>query len=364
MKKILIMLPGLVATGGIHVVIPLIKVLHEMQYEAEILSREEGEMRTAFERLNVKVSVAPDLLKDDTIDEIAEKYDEILVNTLQLFGAIYKLNKKNVPVKWWIHEPPLFFESYHQGVPQELWDGLAENIKVLSAGRLVHDYLQNTYRYNSEIFNFAVEDTAGMTDKSAIRKTGKIRFLLPSVMIQPIKGQDLFLMAIEMLPESYRKRAEFVLIGTEVESSREYYEQIKHAVDEIPEAELLDRMSHEELLQQMKSADCIVAPSREDATNACIVEGMMLSKVCICSEGTGVSYYMKDCVDGFVFQNCNAAELTDRIMLVIDNANRLEVLAQNGRKVYETVFSMERMKERAEEIFGSEKVFGGEDGQA
>lgn len=351
MKKMLIILPGLIPAGGINVVLPLVKVLQKMQYEIEILSREEGEMRIAFEQLGVKVRIATDLLRNDTVDEIVEKYDEILVNTLQLFGMIYKLNGKNVHVKWWIHEPPLFFESYRQGVPQELWDGLAENIKVLSAGRLVHDYLQNTYQYNSEVFNFAVEDTAWTTDKCLIRKAGKVRFLLPSVMIQPIKGQDILLMAIEMLPENYRKRAEFVLIGTEVESSREYYEQIKLSVDEMADVELLDRMSHKELLEQMKVADCIVAPSREDATNACIVEGMMLSKVCICSERTGVSHYMEDCVSGFVFQNCNAAELRDRIMLVIDNINRLGQVAHNGRKIYEEVFSMESFEKRVNKIW-------------
>ena len=50
---------------------------------------------------------------------------------------------------------------------------------------------------------------------------------------------------------------------------------------------------------------------------------------------------MQDCVNGFVFQNGNVDELEARLMLIADNFSRIDVIAKNGRKVYEEQFSMQ-----------------------
>ena len=179
---------------------------------------------------------------------------------------------------------------------------------------------------------------------------------MPSVVFQHIKGQDILALAILNLPEEYQDRTEFIFTGRKSEYSEDYYDAIKELEKEKQNVKILDLLEHAEMLALMKQVDCIVAPSRNDATNACIVEGMMLSKLCISSDAAGISRYMQDCVNGFVFHNCDVGELSARIMLVVDNMERLGVVAANGRKVYEQVFSIETFEKNVRKYWAAPEV--------
>lgn len=232
-----------------------------------------------------------------------------------------------------------------------LFQQLCGNVSVYAAGDLVHDYIRNTYGYDAEVLNFGVEDIS-----SAVKMTGeshkeKIRFLLPSFYFDYIKGQDLLLKAILALPQEYLDRGEFFFLGYVEEDMQGLYEVIQKLEKAWGNVHYLPPVEHEELLEQMNTMDCLIAPSREDATNACIVEGLMLSKVCICSDMTGVSRYLEDCVSAFVFPAENVEELKKRIMLVISSFHELKVIGENGRRVYEKVFSEKVFEKRVEELF-------------
>lgn len=357
-KKILIALPCLIPSGGINVVIDLIEVLQKMGYFVGLLSREKGDLYDRFCALGIDIRIEPNILDDTLVSWILDNYDEVFVNTLQMFGMIYKLNGKDIEVKWWIHEPPLFFSQYSEAVPQAFWDNLSENVRVYAAGQVVHEHLLQTYGKESDILNFGIKDLAKeVPDKASdIVSQDRVTFLLPSVVFQHIKGQDILALAILNLPEEYQDRTEFIFTGRKSEYSEDYYDAIKELEKEKQNVKILDLLEHAEMLALMKQVDCIVAPSRNDATNACIVEGMMLSKLCISSDAAGISRYMQDCVNGFVFHNCDVGELSARIMLVVDNMERLGVVAANGRKVYEQVFSIETFEKNVRKYWAAPEV--------
>lgn len=353
-KKILVALPCLIPSGGISVVIELIEVLQKMGYCIGLLSREKGGLYDRFCALGIEIRIEENILSDSLISWILEEYDEVFVNTLQMFGMIYKLNGKDIEVKWWIHEPPLFFCQYSEAVPQAFWDHLSGNVHVFAAGNVVHEHLLKTYGKESEVLNFGIKDLAGKVPDTAhqIVSADKVTFLLPSVIFQHIKGQDILALAILNLPKEYQERTEFIFTGRMSEYAKDYYNTIKQLEEERQNVKILDLLEHSEMLALMQQVDCIVAPSRNDATNACIVEGMMLSKLCITSDAAGVSRYMQDCVNGFVFPNCDVGELSARIMLVVDNMKRLGVVAANGRKVYEEVYAMETFEKNVRKYWG------------
>lgn len=353
-KKMLVALPCLIPSGGINVVIDLIEVLQKMGYHIDLLSREKGDLYERFCALGIEVRIEENILDDSLISWILKNYDEVFVNTLQMFGMIYKLNGKDIEVKWRLHEPPLFFSQYSEAVPQAFWDHLSDNVHVFAAGNVVHEHLLQTYGKENTVLNFGIPDLAGKVPDTAngIVSADKVTFLLPSVIFQHIKGQDILALAILNLPEEYQERTEFIFTGTKSEYAQDYYNAIKDMEREQENVKVLDLLEHTEMLALMKQADCIVAPSRNDATNACIVEGMMLSKLCISSDAAGIARYMQDCVNGFVFRNCDVGDLGARIMLVADNIERLGVVAANGRKVYEDIYSMETLEKNVRKYWG------------
>ena len=356
MEKMLIVLPCLIPSGGINVVVNMAKVLLEIGYDIELVSEEEGEMRQVFEQMGIKVDIRQSVIEEEYVAFVIDNYSYVLVNTLQMFGMVHKLSGTDVKVSWWIHEPPCYFQEIGANVPQEFWDDLEKNVELYSAGNIVYNYIYQTFGKESKLLNFGVTDYADIVEQleSGIVSRNKITFLLPSILFQWIKGQDILAKAIENLPEDYQKRTEFIFVGCPLQETDSLYQMLLALAYKRDNVKIFKAMQRKVLLSVMKEVDCIVAPSREDATNSCIVEGLMLSKICICSDTTGVSHYMEDCVNGFVFPTANVEELMLRIMLIVDNFEKLNVIALNGRKVYEENYSMDVFEKNVRKIWGKQ----------
>lgn len=196
------------------------------------------------------------------------------------------------------------------------------NIKVYAAGPLVREYLWKKYQYCSEILNIGVKEI--YNKKNTVNVQCKTRFLLPSFYFDYLKGQDLLLKAILNLPQEYLEKTEFYFVGIVQEDMMPLYHIIQKLEAAWGNVHYVPVMEHDELITFMNEMDCIVAPSREDATNACIVEGLMLSKVCICSDRMGVSYYLKDGESAFVVPSGDVEALTERIIRVIDKKDEYD----------------------------------------
>lgn len=351
MKKMIVLLPCLEGAGGISVLRNLLEVLKKNDYEITVISQLEGEMRKSFECMGLTVQIEPDMLQEKFLSSVTQA-DEIFINTLQMILVVQKLNGCKTQVRWWIHEPPAYFRVCKDLIPERFFEQLAENVKVYAAGNLVYDHIRKVYGYDAEVLNFGVKDIASSMEKREQKIKERIRFLLPSFYFDYLKGQDLLLKAITALPQEYLERSEFFFMGHVEEDQQGLYGIIQRLEQAWGNIHYLPPREHEQMLELMNQMDCLVAPSREDATNACIVEGMMLSKLCICSDMTGVSRYLQDCVSGLVFPTENVEELIKRIMLVISSFDELGVIGQNGRRVYETVFSQGAFEKRVWELFG------------
>lgn len=342
MKRMLLLLHCLLPGGAINAAITLAEKLQQMGYQLEAASCMDGPAREGFASLGIPVVICENMLEGQFLADVQAGYDELFVNTLLMHGIVSELNRRNVKVHWWIHEPPMYFQALGEKVAQEFWDGLGSHVSVYAAGEFVHEWILESYGYHSLTLNFGIEDIAKDVECGRVEgiSPDKATFLIPSMVIQYVKGQDLMVQAIRRLPKEYMERSEYLFLG-DGWMDEGFYRAVTDMAKGNGSIRFYPAFDRQKTLGLMKQVDCIVAPSREDATNACIVEGMMLSKPCLCSDRTGISKYMHDCVDGFVFASGNADDLCARIMLVIDNIGKLEAIARNGRNVFEKQFSME-----------------------
>lgn len=352
MKKVLVLLPCLEAAGEIGVLKNLLVIQKANGWEITVVSKLEGEMRESLEEADILVMVEPELESEAFLQDSLKQYDAVFLNTLEMIPIVELLSGKNIPVYWWIHEPPAYFKLYQQMIPPRFWQGIGSNVRVLSAGQLVHDYIWDAYGYESEVLNFGVKDVTGdRKQQHRITREDKVSFLLPSFYFDPIKGQDILLKALLQIPAQYLESAEFFFMGHVEEDMVPVYHIIKELEQQWGNVHYLRPVKHDEMLEIMGEMDCLIAPSREDATNACVVEGMMLSKLCICSDKTGVSRYLQDCQSAFVFPAENIDELVKRILIVIDMYRELTPVAMAGRRVYEQVFSEKVFQKRVLQLF-------------
>lgn len=98
-RKILIALPCLIPAGGINVITVMVNTLQKLNYQVEIISKEDGYMRQIFLQQGAEVRIVTNIMEESFIAWIVENYDEVLINTLQMCTLVYKLNGKDIEVK-------------------------------------------------------------------------------------------------------------------------------------------------------------------------------------------------------------------------------------------------------------------------
>ncbi|MBP3239043.1 MAG: glycosyltransferase [Oribacterium sp.] len=96
----------------------------------------------------------------------------------------------------------------------------------------------------------------------------------------------------------------------------------------------------------MNKINSVVITSIEESTSLVSVEGLMMKKVVICSNGCGISRYIKNHEDGFTFPVRASDKLLEIIKYVIDNNKKLDMIRQHGRIIYENNYSFEIFKKK------------------
>ena len=120
----------------------------------------------------------------------------------------------------------------------------------------------------------------------------------------------------------------------------EYQRLILDAID-------IGRMESQKKTQQeiqnlYERLDIVVVASREETVSMVAIEAMMMGKVCIVSNETGIAEYIVHEKNGFVFQNENENELASIMRWCYQNQQQLKIIGTNARKTYEENFSMHR----------------------
>lgn len=326
-KNALIISHELKKGGAPIVLLDLIDGLTE-EYNITLISMEDGALRDLFLARGIDVVIG-NLLTFSLCDKrIWTKFDFVLANTILSYSFMACFQNTSVSVLWWLHEPELLFRStYGRCIPFGI---LSDNIRVLPVTIETQKCIKKYYGIESKILHMGIEDKyAGESE----RIDDKVRFFQPAK-FQRIKGQDILAQAIMSLPREYMERSEFYFAGMRDDGQPEYYELISKLSVAFPNVYMLGEQSREEIYDYYQQIDCVVAPSRADATPTTIVEGMMFRKVALCSDATGISNYLEDGVNGYVFPSEDVEALKNKIMYIIDNRNDLDSLRDKGRDIY------------------------------
>ena len=154
--------------------------------------------------------------------------------------------------------------------------------------------------------------------------------------------------AIQLLPESYRERAEFWIVGRTLIPS--LLEQLQRWAKDLPCLKLLDAVSLERYREIMLSSDIIVCPSRDDTLPLVTVDALACSKALVLSDTTGTVDFMKAGVHGLVFQSEDAEELASCLKRLIDDEQLRQRLGEAGRELFVQDFALTGFNQRIVEL--------------
>lgn len=337
-------------TGAPVVLEDLAKVLLENKFNVLILSPVDGPLREEYVAMGCTVIIQHNLMNGQYTNEAVPKEKMLLLNdlvrkssftvfcTLVLYNLVCHYIDTDYPIYWWIHEGDITFESCKNYLPERI----SSNIRVLAGGQYVLDRFKkyDLPEYNGKILSYMVEDVAVFQPKK--HDNPVIRFVCVGT-IDYRKGQDLLVEAIKLLPYHYLKQIDITFIGA---GNYDYIvKKIKALTKSYSNIHLLGTMSRTELYEEYEKADCIISPSRDDPMPVVLTENMRIGNICMCSTATGTSTYIKNGVNGFVFESENIQEIANQIMYVVDHKDCLNIIGNNSRKIYEENFSREIFEE-------------------
>lgn len=338
-KKILAYSLSLASTGAQNVMFIFFQILYKNFPDCNItvVSKGDGPLRDRLKELGISVIITPDFRADnpELINYIQEA-DFILVNTIWLAYVTEDLIKYQKNIMWWLHESAMLSYIDVQCIRRIM---SSECVKIYAVSRVVKQYIEKQTGIENKIklFSFGIPEYFE-------NKSGKLIFAIIGG-LGYIKGQDIFVDAVELLPQELKSKAEFWIIGGgTLEAS------VIDKVLKIPEVIIKGEIDNRMMKYIYDQIDVIVSCSREESMSLAVMEGFMNSKLGIVSDRAGISDFITDGVNGFVIDNDNTKEYTEKMAWVINNPDAAKRIGEKSREIYENNFSMKAFNDRVVEL--------------
>jgi glycosyltransferase involved in cell wall biosynthesis len=307
-----------------------------------IMSPVDGPIREEFEKSGFPTIVEPLFLNHcNDAAEVADfvsGFELVIVTSLSSYYIIRHYKDAIKRLIWWMHEDDAGFTNIRNNFASDL-ASLLDACEAIWIGSPVCSLpvLQYVTADKMHLLLYGCEEIA-MPDRPH-RSKGTVFTIVGTV--EPRKGQDIFLTAIERLPADLRRKAVFRIIGSSYnEWSDIFYQAILARARLIPEVECLPNMPFDRLLECYSETDVVVSASRSDPMPISITHGLMFAKTCLCSSSIGHVGLLEDGVNALIFSNESVQELVDKMIWVLQNPDSLPVLGAAGRKVFESKFLM------------------------
>lgn len=325
-QPVLLLSHNLSATGAPIALLDMAKILKKNGYQIFVIALLSGDALEEYLNIDSVVLVCADRNIDTNwLKRSAELFPVIVINTLALAPLVSLLVPVGKRLFWWIHESDYFFRgSRYDYIPE------SPSLSILAASpkasRLIFEHMGR----NADIVNVMVEDRHRRDERP--KKDRRIHFLWVGF-INSNKMPETFVQAILELPEAYRERADFTFCGDGVDTARKGL--LQDCADAFPDIFYIPFLPHHQLIGLMSEMDVVVVCSKEETTSLVAVEGLMLEKIVICSDGCGIAEYLSDGTDAFIFPAGEHVRLGQKIELVIDHYDELTELRKAGRAIYE-----------------------------
>ena len=343
-NRFLLVVHELSLTGAPRAVLFLARALFLLHgVRPVIISPCDGPMREEFEGEGFPTVVDTDVFRYRSYSygacNFVMGFEKVIVTSLASHEFIRHFRGIARHLSWWIHETEAGFTSVRKATADlALLFASCESIWLGSP--ICSQYaLQYASREKLHVLLYGCEDEA---PPPLVRDNKKVVFSIFAT-VEPRKGHDIFLDAVTRLPEAVRRKGMFRIIGSprEFGESQVFFKRIRAAASLIEEVEYIPHVPHDRLIQLYAETDVMVSASRDDPMPIVVTQGLMLSKVCLCSSAIGHAQLLQDGKDGLIFPGGSAGILSEKMEWILSNPHASSAIGLAGRKVYERYFRMD-----------------------
>lgn len=167
----------------------------------------------------------------------------------------------------------------------------------------------------------------------------------------PHKGHDIIAKTSSILKEDgYIFK---VKVLGDYERNQRYYEEIQSLIDSLDVTDVIDYIGFDKNIQKhLLHADLVVLPSDSEGTPNCIMEGMSMGKIVICTDTGGLREMIDDGINGYLckpFSPKDFASVMSRAFRMTDN--EIEKMSVSGYNKWKDTMSISAMKKNLLKIY-------------
>lgn len=336
-RRIVLFSHALTPTGANVILLRAATIYKEIGCSVLVISRTKGELLSQYTDIGISVWVARDILSHkQELEKIMNVADVVIINTFWFYYFLQEIDteiKRNII--WWIHETfpfPL--------INRQQFDTSVRGICCVAAiSGTVDKELKTAFDYEKAcILLWGIPDRS---KRLVVQANDKTTFAIIGAIDSKVKGQDLFVRAVECLSYEDRERAEFWIVGPGELSAEDT--EIANRNDCIKK---LGSMEQNRIPELYAKIDVVVCASRQEALSVVTVEAFMNEKLAIVSDAAGVVDYMVPGEDGLIFPSGDHEKLADYMHWAINHMDEARAIGQRSRRVYDKYFTMQAFKER------------------
>lgn len=325
-RKVLVVSHELSITGAPLMMLNVVDVLKKNNFSVTVLSYNNGPLESKLKELGIPLIISPEsFVNKDLFLRISNSYSLVFANTVIAFPAVKYLQKQN-NVIWWIHESKLLEDlclNLHPEIGNVL--PIAKNLYAVSE---YSKSIVNKYNSNVSILRYGINDTYSET--SSMKNNEKVIFTMLGT-VSLVKGTDLLVEALRLLPAEYKEKSVFNIIGRIDDA---FGIELKENSGDIDNLIWHDVIPDAVNSQIFNDTDVIVCPSRDDSAPVVVTEAMMKAKPSIISKNVGQRDLITDGVNGFLVETNNPVLLKNKIIEIIDLKDKLTEIGKNAREIY------------------------------
>ena len=312
----------------------------------------DGPLRPTFEKRGIPVFIIPALAKP-CVTAVKELrcFDVAIISTVSMHRCLRNVRRAGLPTVW-------FLQAGETGRFTMLSNPSAraaclETTSVIFPSHHTASLHQDFHLPQAVVIPNGLPEIDGAGPRPRREEEGRnhtasrLIFLQLGV-ISRRKGQDILIDALLRLKPAQRDLAEFRILGESRDPS--YYKQCLHRAETLTNLKWFPGTSHQEALDQLRAADVLLVPSRDEAFPNVIQEAMALGKPVIASDAGGITECVTDDVTGWLFPRGDSARLAELIGRALKERPRLQVLGEAGRKARAQHFGVGAMADRYERV--------------
>ena len=305
-----------------------------------VATPDHGPISDMLAAAGVPTVVEPTLLTDLTHAWLRERcagFDVIVANTIASWPAIRAAHLEKKPALWYLHETLVAVR-------------LIRAIPEMASALTMADLLVTPTRQTARIYEGLTEAPIEVVPYGIPRppvlsssESERIRFLTLGS-FEPRKGQDVLAEAISKMDGATRERCAFKMAGRVLDD--EFYDELKMAVADLEQVELIDALDHASALTLLNETDVLVLPSRDETMPIAILEAMGLGKAVVSTDVGGVREWLRDGMNGLLIEKENAEALSEALATCANKPEFVEQLQAAGSRTFDQHFTLDRFASR------------------